>query len=248
MESIATIIESIATILWPVIVIIILLSFRQNIQALIKSSETRKFQVKIGDMEISMDEFSQQQAMMIKDLQTRVNDIQRQLEGDTPKAMAKAAVPEEVNPPAAVAAEPSEKRSVEEDTVEAHYEKIDLYNDISSILWVDDHPKNNAMLINSLQNSGITVSSAMNTKEAVERFKHGSFDCVISDSCRYEGRELNNCQAGIELASLIREENADVPIYLYTDKVDVKMKRKAEEAGATAVTSSPSELLKLLSD
>jgi len=246
MESIATIIESIATILWPVIVIIILVSFRKNIQALIKSSETRKFQIKIGEMELSMDEFGQQQAMMIKDLQTRVNDIQRQLEGDTPKAIAKAAVPD-VNPPAA-AVETSEKRSVEEGTIEAHYEKIDLDDDISSILWVDDHPKNNAMLINSLQNSGITVSSAMNTKEAVERFKHGSFDCIISDSCRHEGRELDNCQAGIELASQIREINGKVPIYLYTDKVDQKMKRKAEEAGATAVTSSPSELLKLLSD
>lgn len=244
MESIATIIESIATILWPVIVIIILFSFRKNIQALIKSSETRKFQVKIGDMEISMDELSQQQAMMIKDLQTRVNDIQRQLEGNAQMAMAKAAVPD-VSPP--LAAEISENRSSEE-VIKAHYEKIDLDDDITSILWVDDHPKNNAMLINSLQNSGITVSSAINTTEAVERFKRGSFDCVISDSCRHEGRELNNCQAGIELASLIREENADVPIYLYTDKVDPRMKRKAEEAGATAVTSSPSELLKLLSD
>jgi len=244
MENIATIIESIATILWPIIVIIILFSFRQNIQSLIKSSETRKFQVKIGDMEISMDELSQQQAMMIKDLQTRVNDIQRQLEGEAPKDTPKAIV-SDVSPPAA--AEIREKR-IPEETTEAHYEKIDLDDDISSILWVDDHPKNNALLIASLQKSGILVSSAMNTKEAVERFKRGSFDCVISDTCRHEERELNNCQAGIELASLIREEDSDVPIYLYTDKVDFKMKRKAEEAGATAVTSSPSELLKLLSD
>ncbi len=248
MENIASIVESIATILWPIIVIIILFSFRKNIQALIKSSETRKFQVKIGDMEISMDELSQQQAMMIKDLQTRVNDIQRQLEGDTPKAMAKT-MPTTV---AAREATPSFEEMREhpraEKMDEGSYPEIDLDDDISSILWVDDHPKNNAMLIASLQKSGITVSSAVNTTEAVERFKHGSFDCVISDSCRHEGRELNNCQAGIELASLIREEDADVPIYLYTDKVDQKMKRKAEEAGATAVTSSPSELLKLLSD
>ena len=247
MENIATIIESIATILWPLIVIIILVSFRQNIQSLIKSSETRKFQIKIGEMELSMDEFGQQQAIMIKDLQTRINDIQRQLEGETPKAMAKATEPD-VNSPAAAAVEISEKRSVEEDTLEAHYEKIDLDDDISAILWVDDHPKNNALLIASLQNSGIAVSSAMNTKEAVERFKHGSFDCVISDSCRHEGRELDNCQAGIELASQIRVMNSKVPIYLYTDKVDAKFKQKAEDAGATAVTSSPSVLLKLLSD
>lgn len=245
MENIATIIESIATILWPLIVIIILVSFRQNIQSLIKSSETRKFQIKIGEMELSMDEFGQQQALMIKDLQTRVNEIQRQIEGQTPKAMPKATAPDIIHP---VAAEINERRSVEEDTLEAHYEKIDLDDDISAILWVDDHPKNNALLIASLQKSGIAVSSAVNTKEAVERFKHGSFDCVISDSCRHEGRELDNCQAGIELSSQIRETNSKVPIYLYTDKVDAKFKQKAEDAGATAVTSSPSELLKLLSD
>ncbi|MBT7188880.1 MAG: response regulator, partial [Anaerolineae bacterium] len=51
MEAFAPIIESIATILWPIIVIIILLSFRKNIQSLIKSGENRKFTVKIGEME-----------------------------------------------------------------------------------------------------------------------------------------------------------------------------------------------------
>lgn len=247
MESIAPFIESLATILWPIIVIIILFSFRSNIQALIKSSETRKFTVKIGEMEISMDEFSQQQAVMIKDLQTRVNAIQRQLEANAaPKAMPKAAEQAAISPPGAEISE--EKREADKEVIDTSYEKLDLDDDISSILWVDDHPKNNALLIASLQKSGVTVSSAMNTQEAVERFKHGSFDCVISDSCRHEGRELDNCQAGIELASQIREMNNKVPIYIYTDKVDQKLKQKAEDAGATAVTSSPSELLKLLSD
>ena len=242
MENTATLIESIATILWPIIVIIILFSFRNSIQSLIKSGETRKFNVKIGDMELSMDELSQQQAVMIKDLQTRVNELQRQLEGEKkaaePKAEVKAAPPVET---------PVEKH-IAEKAPPPPYADIDLDDDISAILWVDDNPKNNALLIASMQKSGVTVSTAINTKEAVERFKHGSFDCVISDSCRHEGRELDNCQAGIELASLIRELDKEVPIYIYTDKVDKKLKQKAEDAGATAVTSSPSELLKLLSD
>lgn len=246
MENLANIISSIATILWPIIVIIILFSFRKNIQALIKSGETRKFQVKIGDMQLSMDEFGQQQAMMIKDLQNRVNDIQRQLEENAPPAMPTDHFKMEEAPPLE---EAGEEEMAEDDTERMRgtpYESFDLDNDISDILWVDDYPKNNAMLIASLQKSDISVSTAESTTEAIERFKHGSFDCLISDSCRHEGREVNNCQAGIELASQIREIDERVPIYIYTDKVDAKLKQKAEKVGATAVTSSPTELLKLL--
>lgn len=249
MEEISTIINSIATILWPLIVIIILFSFRRNIQSLIKSSETRKFTFKIGEMELSMDEFSKQQGIMIKDLQTRINELQRRIERKDEELASDLVPKEEIT---------FEEKRVEirraEDILKAESKPnakivtLDIDDDISDILWVDDHPKNNAFLIDSLHYQDISVSTARNTKEAVERFKHGAFDCVISDSCRHEGKEFDNCQAGFELSSLIRELDEDVPIYIYTDKVDEKMKKKARNVGATAITSSPSELLKLLSD
>ena len=75
MENIANIINSLAALLWPVIVIIILLIFRKSVQDLIDSASGRKFNVRIGEMELSMDELSEQQALMIADLQKRVNEL-----------------------------------------------------------------------------------------------------------------------------------------------------------------------------
>ena len=249
MEGIAPIIESVAMILWPLILIIILLSFRKNIQALIKSSETRKFTVKIGEMELSMDEFSKQQGDMIKDLQARVNKLQRQME-------MKGEVPANIKIPAEelgfedrrVKFRRATDAPLAESKPNAESVTLDIDDDISDILWVDDHPKNNAFLIESLNKEGISVSTAKHTKEAIKRFKHGAFDCVISDSTRLEGNEIQNHQAGFELAGALREIDKNVPIYIYTDEVNKKMKEKAHDVGATAITSSPSELLKLLSD
>jgi len=249
MEGIAPIIESIAMILWPVILIIILFSFRKNIQSLIKSSETRKFTVKIGEMELSMDEFSKQQGDMIKDLQTRVNELQRQMErkGEL--------ITKDEAPAEALGFEDRRvdvRRSEDAQRVarkpNAKSVMLDIDDDISDILWVDDHPKNNAFLIESLNKEGVSVSTAKHTKDAIKRFEHGAFDCVISDSTRLEGNEIQNHQAGFELAGALREIDKNVPIYIYTDAVNEKMKEKAHNVGATAITSSPSELLKLLSD
>ena len=246
MEGISAIINSIATILWPLIVIIILILFRKNVQALIESARGRKFTVKIGEMELSMDEFSKQQSVMINDLQTRVNELQRKVD-----ATVKESVPQ------------TEKLTFDDRRVDVRRAEdiqivaskpnvksvtLDIDDDIKDILWVDDNPKNNAFLIDSLDYHGVSVFNAANTKEAVERFKRGAFDCVISDSCRHEGDGVDNCQAGFELSSIIRELDEEVPIYIYADEVNERLKEKAENVGATAITSSPSELLKLLSD
>ena len=236
MENIANIIDSLANLLWPLIVIVILLIFRKGVQDLIDSASGRKFSVKIGEMELSMDELSKQQAIMIDDLQQRVNELQKKVEGGTTTP------PPEVNAPVRIA-QPQVKEITEIPETE-----LDIDDDISSILWVDDEPTNNALLIDSLRKHGVKVVPAESTQEALERFKDTPFSCVISDSCRREGRKLENCQAGVQLARKLRDLNDDIPIYIYTDKVDQQLKQKAESAGATAVTSSPSELMKLLSD
>ena len=253
MEGTSALIESIATILWPAIVIIILLSFRKNIQALIKSSETRKFTFKVGEMELNMDEFSKQQGDMIKDLQARVNELQRKVDRKIPMLPEAPArelpTTEELTfDDRRVGIRRAEDARKTANQLDVESATLDIDDDISDILWVDDNPKNNAFLIDSLNHQGVKVSTAKDTREALDRFSHGSFNCVISDSCRHNGEEMENCQAGFELASLIREKDDDIRIYIYTDKVDEKMKKKAHKVGANAITASPSELLKLLSD
>lgn len=239
MENAATIIDSLANLLWPLIVIFILFIFRKSVESLINSAANgRKFSVKIGEMEISMDELSKQQAMMIADLQKRVNELQRKVEGGT--AVLETALEE------APLTENLERDLVR--MTEAPDEDFEVDDDISSILWVDDHPTNNALLIDSLRKQGVKVIPAQSTQEALELFKETPFSCVISDSCRHEGKVLDNCEAGIQLARKLREINDEMPIYLYTDKANPQLKKEAENAGATAVTSSPSELMKFLRD
>lgn len=245
MEGTSALINSIATILWPLIVIIILLLFRKSVLGIMESARGRKFTFKVGEMELSMDEFSKQQGDMIKDLQTRVNKLQRQME---PKGNALPSAEELDFEDRRKDVRRAEDAPKAESKSNAERVTLDIDDDISDILWVDDNPKNNAFLIDSLHYHGVSVSTAKDTKEAINRFVHGAFDCIISDSCRHEGKEFDNCQAGFELSSQIRKINDDVPIYIYTDKVDEKMKIKAHNVGATAITSSPSELLKLLSD
>ena len=235
-------IDSIAKLLWPLIVIFILFSFRENVRALIKSGKSRKFSVKIGDMEVSMDELSKQQGDMIKDLQARVTSMQKEIEsgqlGDV-KAEATEELP--ISQPEAQPQADEQEASFDVDT-----DRID--DDISAILWVDDHPTNNAFMIDSLKYQDVQVTTATSTEEGLEQFKRGSFDCVITDMKRVERNNIPNGQAGFQLTSAIREIDKDVPIYIYTAKCDDKMRRRAKEVGATGITSSPSELLKFISD
>lgn len=239
METTANIITSLATLLWPIIVIAILFIFRKSVEDLIKSASGRKFTVKIGEMEVSMDDLSKQQAVMIDDLQKRVRALQKQIDGNVaPAELAKETAPKATEPKAEI----SDKGPL------ATLPEIEIDDDIGSILWVDDQPQNNALLIESLRKQGVKVVPAQSTKEAIEYFKENPFNCVISDSCRHEGKILENCEAGVELARKLRDINDDMPIYLYTDKANPRLKLDAEKAGATAVTSSPLELLQLLRD
>lgn len=241
MENFSKLIESTATILWPIIVIIILVSFRKNIQALIKSGKSRKFSVKIGDMEVNMDELSKQQGEMIKDLQSRINTIQKEMDAIKEPAV-KAEGQSELPTTEAVAADAGATAfGLDVDT-----DPFD--DDISSILWVDDNPVNNAFLINSLKYQGVEVTNALTTQEGLDRFNRSSFDCIITDISRMEGSPVTNKQAGFELIQAIREKNKDIPIYIYTGKVDERLKQKAEDVGATGLTTSPSELLQMLGD
>ncbi len=239
MENFATLLDSLATLLWPLIVIFILFIFRKSVESLINSAANgRKFSVRIGEMELSMDELSKQQAMMIADLQKRVNELQKKVDSGTAvleTALEEAPLTENMGRDLVKMAAPSD-------------EDFEVDDDISSILWVDDQPKNNALLIDSLRKQGVKVIPAQSTQEALELFKETPFNCVISDSCRQEGKILENCEAGVQLARKLREINHKMPIYIYTDKANPQLKQKAESAGATAVTSSPSELMRFLRD
>jgi CheY-like chemotaxis protein len=84
MTDVPKILEGIAAVAWPAIVILVVLLFRPAVAALIESAKSRKFTLKIGGQELSMDEANAQQRNLINDLQTQVLEIKKRIEAAVP--------------------------------------------------------------------------------------------------------------------------------------------------------------------
>ncbi|MFO0573323.1 MAG: response regulator [Polyangia bacterium] len=114
------------------------------------------------------------------------------------------------------------------------------------ILWVDDEPENNRYHIAFLRRRGVQVVTATSTAEAVGELKRGTFDIVISDSTRSENGRLNRA-AALELLQAMRELEPNLPLYIYTrPETAPSIVERARAAGAAAVLSSPTDLLRAL--
>ena len=109
------------------------------------------------------------------------------------------------------------------------------------LLWVDDHPENNAVLMASLRNRGFIVVEALTTADALDRFTPGGFDTVISDMGR------DTADAGVTLTERIRARDGDVPILIFCSIGARRIYGPfALRVGATLVTESQSVLMQHL--
>ncbi len=77
MEALSALLSSISTVLWPLIVIAAMVFLRPAVTDLIQSAKSRKFTIKIGGQELTMEEANEQQLALITDLQSQVADIRR---------------------------------------------------------------------------------------------------------------------------------------------------------------------------
>jgi CheY-like chemotaxis protein len=169
-----------------------------------------------------MEELSEQQRTIVADVQRQLVDLQKQIE-----PLLKAQQMHPATEPLLMA---EEKRP----------------ETVKWILWADDNPKNNAFLIEGLQDQGIDVVTALSTNEALAKFSGKKFDRVITDLGRQEDGRFNP-MAGIELIRRIRSMDAHVPIFVYTNvRSASEQRRTALEAGANDITASPTDLLSML--
>ena len=93
MDAVQKIIQSLASLLWPIIVVIIILRFRPAITAIVESAKSRKFTLKIGGQEPTMEEANQTQQKLITDLQSQVAEIQKRLDAANPQSVTAAPTP-----------------------------------------------------------------------------------------------------------------------------------------------------------
>jgi CheY-like chemotaxis protein len=216
MTEFAKLLEGLAALAWPAIIILLIFLFRPAVAALIESARSRKFTLKIGGQELTMEEANQQQRTLIADLQAQVLELRNRIEGVTQPALAE--------PEARLVAPPSPS---------------------GLILWVDDQPKNNSYFVQELSDKGVKVDLALSTSEGLRLFAKGAYGVVISDMGRTEDGSYK-ATAGLELLRKVREQNRTVPFIIFCSSRGAREhKESAISLGATAITSSPTELFGL---
>ncbi len=96
-------ISAIASLLWPLIVLAVLVVFRGPLTRLIRSTETRDFTVRIGGQEVSVGELHRQQMDMLADLHDQVAALRTEMDSLERRGPAKLAVRVAQESPVAVA-------------------------------------------------------------------------------------------------------------------------------------------------
>jgi len=210
MEALAKLISSVASLAWPAIFLFLVLKFFEPLKALIESARGRKFTIKVAGNELTMEEASEQQRVIVSDLAQKI-----------------------------AALELSSPRSSQE--IQAA-----LANSINSeskrILWVDDLPKNNSLLVATLEERGVTVDIATNSNQGLELMARNKYDAVISDIGRPEGD-----RAGIDFTRKVRSRDKTTPIYIFCGGWAARnLREETLLAGANEITSSGSTVLALI--
>ncbi len=207
---------AIATLLWPLIVILVIFFFRPAVADIIESARSRKFALKIGGQELSMEEASHGQQRLIMDLLMQVAVMQKKFNIRDPLDHSDS-TGSSAFPPRRTA----------------------------NVLWVDDNPKNISYLLETLRDLGMKVDEATSTTDGMDLFSSRLYDFVVSDMRRQEGRNFNQT-AGLELLKQVRAKSKVPFILFTGDGSIKECGRAARELEVTDMTSSPTRLLGIL--
>ena len=79
MDDVAKLISAIASLAWPLVLAILLFKLFGPIRALVESALRRKFSIKVAGNELTMEEVSEQQRMIVSDIQSKVSELERRL-------------------------------------------------------------------------------------------------------------------------------------------------------------------------
>jgi CheY-like chemotaxis protein len=224
----ARIIEAIGSLLWPLLVAVLLIRVIPHIPGVVadlrKAMRTRAFTVKVGGVELSVEDATEQLRRQVADLQTHMAT-----------ELAERGEPAPSGPPAS----PGAPDGAAAGTVAGQ--------DRATILWVDDSPDDNALELAKLRDDGLEVLLARSTAEAMDVLSlRRGIRAIITDLGRSEDGEFRS-HAGLALLRQLHEAEQDQPVLVYTSAARVELDRQdALDAGAAVVTASPIELFAAL--
>ncbi len=212
----ATLVDALAALALPLLLLFILWRMWPVLRGIF---ETRKFTIKLAGFELSAQEATDQLRAQVEDLQKEVATLSAAAAREDDKTITPDVIPASPEAPA-----PARRLS-------------------PRILWVDDQPANNAVLIAGFRDSGIEVTTALSTADAMGLLGDlpGRFSAVISDQGRVEDGKYR-AEAGTALLRQMAAEEISVPTAIFASARGVRMGRGALEAGAALVTDSGTEL------
>lgn len=259
MADAAKLIESFSSLIWPLLALLVIILFRPAVGAVIESAKSRKFTIKIGGQELSMEDANSIQQKFITDLQSQVLEIKNRMETAKPlprqiknitdlmaKNLTGIATPEAKVSIDMADAEGLPGDSTTEPKAAAEPSGSITPVSVKSILWVDDQPKNNSYFVQQLAEKHVKVDTAMSTAEGMKAFSKTSYGAVVSDMGRTENGVYDE-KAGFELLQSIRRQNRDIPFIIYSSSRSAqKYSEEANRLGVTVITSSPTEMFGIL--
>jgi CheY-like chemotaxis protein len=194
-----------------------------------KAMRTRAFTVKVGGVELSVEDAAEQLRRQVADLQTHM--AAQLAERGEPAAPAAPGAPAPPGAPAGTeaAAAPAADQGR------------------ATVLWVDDDPDANTLEVAKLRDDGLEVLLARSTAEAMDVLSlRRGVRAIVTDLSRAEEGEFRS-HAGLALLRQLHEAEQDQPVLVYTSPRRVELDRQdALDAGAVTVTSSPTELFAAL--
>jgi CheY-like chemotaxis protein len=220
LKSLAALLESASKVAWPLLALYVLWLFYPALSRLI---ESRGFKVKVGEMEVTVQDVSNQLATQVADLQKKVEELRRQ------SAQARDALP------AAADTAPRMESTI-----------VPFAPAPRRILWVDDTPANVAFQVARLRTEGIEVVEAKSTGEALAHAARLPFALVITDMGRNEDGSFH-ARAGLELISALRAAGSRLPVYVFSSaRYLERYREEVLRSEGNGATSSPVELFEMI--
>ena len=223
-------IQANGSLLWPLLVAVLLIRVVPHIPGVVadlrKAIRTRAFTVKVGGVELSIEDATEQLRRQVTDLQTHL--------------AAQLAQQPDPGPPAAPGAPPGDVPDGAEVGPAAD-------RGPATVLWVDDDPDAHTLELAKLRDDGIEVLLARSTAEAMDVLSlRRGVGAIVTDMGRAEDGEFRS-HAGLALLRQLHEAEQDQPVLVYTSARRAELDRQdALDAGATVVTASPTELFAAL--
>ncbi|WP_300759798.1 response regulator [Janthinobacterium sp.] len=114
---------------------------------------------------------------------------------------------------------------------------------LNNLLWVDDHPSKNTLLVEQLERDNIKVDQAVASRQALAMLQKKTYDLMITDMARLENGSAVK-DAGVHTVREARQLKPELPVIIYCNKDTAALySTEAEAAGARFITTSGTSLL-----